>query len=419
MPNIFPFKAIKYNPDKIKNLSTVTTQPYDRITKEQQDYYYKSSESNFVRLILPYTNEKPDVYSFSSAIFKEWLNSGTLKEEPDENIYIYHQRYSLNGFEYTRRGIFALVDISNSQGKKIYPHEETQLNPINDRLNLMKSTQAFLEPIMLIYDDARDRLSVLHEEITAQPYIIKTTDEFGNEHTVWKLEDKKKIGFIQDCLFPLRTIIADGHHRFETSRLFYEQLQKTRKIKGLQCTLAVLFNSKDYGVNILPIHRCLKKEVTPSKVAGALKSEFEIKEWGSIDDPSLIEEFTEDIKIEGISRTAFGFYNNSDRKARLFIRNKAGKELVDSVFLQETILEKLYNLTWANLRNQELIEYTSSADEAIQKTATGYFKGIFLMNPPTVEQVIQIAYQRKKMPPKSTDFYPKLLSGLLMSRPSL
>lgn len=414
MPNIFPFKALRYNTDRAGNLSNLTTQPYDRITPEQQSRYYDASPYNFVRITLPRDEEQPDRYTFARNKIQQWSLDNILINEPDDGMYIYFQTYTLNGSVYTRKGIIALVDTSD-HGKKIFPHEETQKQPVQDRLNLLAATNVLTEPIMLVYEDPRRQLDGLYSETCRQKPFMSVTDEFGTAHQVWKVSDATTISYLQDYIFSYKAVIADGHHRYETARLYYEKLARSGTSLRTRSVLAALFNACDPEVKILPIHRCLNLSVPLSKVEAVLRRDFDFEGYDLCNDTEFsVQEYIEDVAVAGLSGLAIGFCAFGERRA--ILAKCRVNETPPSVYLQEKILEPLFRLSWDDLRNQRYISYTSDPREALLRTLSGEVKFSVIMNPPSVGEVIKYAGQRKMFPPKSTDFHPKLLSGLLMAK---
>lgn len=416
MPNIFPFRAVRYNTDRAGSLSNLTTQPYDRISTEQQSRYYDASPYNFVRVILPRENELPDRYAYAGDNIRQWSLDKILISEANECMYVYFQTYNLNGCVFTRKGIVSLVDISD-HGKKIQPHEEIQSHPVKDRLNLLSATNLLTEPLMLIYEDPRKQLDSLYAEACKQKPLMNVTDEFGAIHKVWKIADAGTICYLQDYLFPFKAFIADGHHRYETTRIYFEKLAQSGAKAMRRAALAALFNARDPEVRILPIHRCLNVPILLPKIERTLGDDFYFEGYDMSADPEFAAmELIEDVAVTGLSGLAFGFCSYGDGRAILARSRNTANDIPPSVYLQERILEPIFKLSWDDLRDQKYISYTSDAREALLRTLSGEVKFSIIVTPPSVAQVVRRAEQKKIFPPKSTDFHPKLLSGLLMAR---
>ena len=439
MPRIYPFRGVHFDTAKFgKDLTRVTTQPYDRIGPELQDEYYRRHENNLIRVILRREEPGRDRYQDAAATLDGWLQSGVLVRDAKPALYVYHQVYRTSQGTKTRKGLSALVQIDEPGKGKILPHEQTHTGPKIDRLNLIRAAKAHTEQVFFLYSDPEKAVNRVCDEAAKGTPDLEATDDLGETHRVWRLEDPAKIRTIQKSLEPKECIIADGHHRYETSWNFKQEwVRKGAEAAGPETpdnVLAALVNMDD-DLTIFGTHR-LCTDIPGfdlAKVLTGAKRAFDIREYpfsGDGEEKSARAEMLEDMKVEGLSKPCFGVAAKHSRAHHLFVVRdvKAAAALVkdkrsedwrslDVCLLHTLVLEGLLGVGPQQLAAEKNVEYLRSADEAVEKTrAPGPYQAAFLVNPVRLDQIRRVVRNGERFPQKTTDFYPKLLTGLLLCK---
>lgn len=434
MADILPFPGIYYNTDKVGELEAVVGPPYDVLNADEQNALYEASPYNFVRIMLNRPEAGDDAesnpYSRAGGFLNDWLASGALVEDEVPALYIYRQEFTnpADGARYTRTGLFCALKLEPYSAGVVLPHEETRTKAKQDRLNLMRATQSNPEPIFGLYEDADNVLPALLTEAleASSPFLEATTE--GDTHRVWRIDDAGLIEQIQAFLADRRVWIADGHHRYETG-LTYRDERRAEGENAQRPTpnaydylLIVLTAFNDPGIVVLPTHR-LVKNIPDSR----LQDLYLQLERYFIVEPVHPEELAERMKADvtqGVHR--FGLFM-PDKAWVLTLRDVGVMETaveghvdcwkqLDVSILQALVLDRSLGIPTASLATTPDIGYTRDWDDAITRVKSGEYQLAFLLNLPTADEVRQVASAGDKMPPKSTFFYPKLWSGLLMRK---
>lgn len=412
MAQILPFRGILYNVSKVP-VEDVLAPPYDIITPEYREELYKRSSYNIVRIDLGKEEfgdtEKENKYTRARRYLDNWLKEGILIQSEKPSLYAYEMDYEINGIQKRLLGFLCLVRLEELGKGSIYPHECTYSKPKHDRLNLLSSCKANISPIFSLYKSSGKKISTILSHISSatEPY-IKAEDENGAIHKIWQIDETEKIEIIKKELDDNAIFIADGHHRYETAFEFYRGLHKKNKsVPGNQpfdYVMMFLVNIMDEGITILPTHRLVKE------IPGNINETF--SEYFAIE--LVKDDF--DIKRRLSSRKyVFGFFKDRDEHWYL-LKYKGGNlseintELrdIDVFILHELILKKIFKITE--------ISYEMDVNLALNKIRSGEFNAAFFLNPTKVEDVEKAALSSIRMPPKSTYFYPKLLTGLVIYR---
>lgn len=415
MALVYPFRGIRYNKETIGDFQKVVTQPYDKMTPSMQDEYYRCSPFNVVRITLNLENRtNPETrYPDAGSIFLKWIAEKVLLQDSLPAMYAYYQEYAFEGQTRLQKGFISLLDLKNSESG-IIPHENTLAAPKQDRLRLMRSIEANEDLIYLLYSD--DRLTVnriMDESISGRPAEIEVKDEYGAVHRVWAITDPETLRKMQDSMRSQRLFIADGHHRFETSINFMNECrEKGWEPAGLESfdkRMVTCFNSVD-GVTILPTHRMIRDlpEFDPGTFLRKIEDHFEAEPVSSAS--ALWEKMK-----KGQRDNVFGFYPATLRKF-YFLRLRKNVEVdrrLDVSVLHSLLLERLLGIDESKLASQAHLDYMRERDLCIKLVDEGKYQAAFFLNPTTAEQMQQIASRGERMPQKSTDFFPKLLAGLI------
>ena len=428
MADILPFRALRYNSSKV-SAGEVMTQPYDKITPAMQDAYYAASPYNLVRVILGKAqdsdNERNSVYTRAAASLGEWQEKGILVRDDAPSLYVYVQRFKVpgdaSGAEFERRGFIALGRVEDYDRKVVYRHEQTLSKPKADRLNLVRATEAHTELLFLLYSDPADEIATaLRPE---GPPTVELRDEYGVLHQMWKVSDPKVVAAVQAKMADKKLIIADGHHRYETALNYRNETRE--RLKGdtnspAEYVMMTFVNMDSPGLVILPTHRVVfgLEHFSIFDLVAVLRRYFEVEDIGPI---TNIQDAMQELREAGKEHTALlavTAHSTFLLCARPEERLAPLKELsekqasLDVVQLHKVILEGILEMSEEDIRAQKHLKYIRDAAEAVDEVQKGAAQVAFLMNPVRMEQLRDIAFAGEVMPQKSTDFYPKMLSGL-------
>ena len=444
MAKIIPFKGILYNKEKIRDMKDVVAPPYDVISPPEQEELYKRHENNVVRLILGKESDSdtPDNNRYTKAkdSFDSWQKNSILIKDAFPSIYVYSQEYHLGeteGFEKKRRlGFIALSKLENFGEGKIHPHENTLAKPKEDRLKLMQHCNANFSSIFGLFSDPSKRIdSVLKDYMRHSP-LYDLVDDAGMRHTLWAIRDNKVIQIITGVMSDKQVFIADGHHRYETAINYRNEMrEKLPNFTGEELYNYVMMyftNTNSEGLSILPIHRLVSNlsNFDKKKIIKKAGEFFNIEKLSlnESDEKTVKQKLFSDMKERGKKEHIFGMYLGNDEYLLLTLkdedvldrlitnsRHPSWKKL-DVTILHTLLIEKVLGVSEKNLAEQKNITYTISGDEAIKDVKAGKYQIALFLNPTKIEEVKDVATAGEKMPQKSTFFYPKLITGLVMNK---
>jgi uncharacterized protein (DUF1015 family) len=438
MARLYPFRALRYDPSRV-NMEDVVTQPYDKITPAMQQRYYEASPYNLIRVILgkhePNDTETSNVYTRADEYLRKWRADHILAEEAEPAVYGYSQTYTVPGTSETRerRGFIALGHLYDYADKVVYRHEQTFPKHKSDRMSLFKATRTYCEQIYMLYSDPAFTAEKLIFDDSA-PADLAITDEYNVVHRVWKLTDPNLINLLLTAMADKKLIIADGHHRYETSVAYAKErsaqlqlplnqpLDEDEKLSPghlpkpafPEAAMMMTFVNMDApGITILPTHRVvhgLPNFSSPDFITKA-SAFFEIKELPTPDLAAL----NATPGTAFLAATGDGNYLLTPKAEAIAeaLKNISPRQRqLDVVQLHSIILDKLLGLDQETITRLGNVRYIREADEAISLVTSGDADVAFLIKPITLDQLRDISLSGDVMPQKSTDFYPKLLSGL-------
>jgi len=419
-------------------MEEVITEPYDRIPPFLQEEYYNRNPYNVVRIILgkeddPEHPEK-DKYKRAKIYLDQWEKEGILVREDQEALYLYKQEFQVRNEKKMRMGLIARVKLEEFSTRKVLPHEKTFPKHKVDRLNLLKATNTNTGQIFLLYNDDNGNVSEAIKGAMANAELgAEVRDEDNFRHILWIIKDKDDIQRIQSAMADKVLIIADGHHRYETS-LNYQKFQTEglSEIKGTESfnyIMMTLFRLDDPGLTILPTYRLVKglDKLSGQRFNELLSANFEISEidWPDTSDREAIGKVQEKI-LSGIH--AFGAFIPSLNKAFILrlksedildreISDDKSKEwkYLDVAILHSLIIDRLEALSSEPFSLENNVSYIRNLEEGIEQTVKGEFQLLFLLKPVSLFQIREVVENGELMPQKSTDFFPKLKSGLVMN----
>ncbi len=445
MAVISPFRAWRYDPQRVP-VQQVVTQPYDKITPAMQEHYYQASPYNLVRIILgkrlPADGETENVYTRAAASFQNWRQTGVLRRDPEPSLYRYSQTFKTPGSvpgiqaQAERRGFIGLGRIEDYSAGVVFRHEQTLAKPKADRLELLRANRAHFGQIFMLYSGAGKVDSLLDSSVAPdRPPDIEVTDEYEVVHRVWKISDAAVIASVQQEMRDRKLIIADGHHRYETALAYRkERLSAADTGTGLPApydSVMMTFVDMDQpvkdqpeknrpGLVILPTHRLVFG--LPSFSAANFQAEarkfFNLEEVDAGIDAARATAILQQAGHAGTAlltvtaERAFLLHTPKAIGTRLFGNLSLRQQALDVVQLHKCLLEGVLKISEESIRNQDNVSYCREAAEALSQVQSGKVQAAFLMNPVRIEQVRNIAFAGEVLPQKSTDFYPKLLSGL-------
>ena len=425
MAEIFAFPALRYDSEKVR-LGDVVTQPYDKISPEMQDKYYQASPHNLVRIILgrPEGPETPtnNRYTYAAECLKEWRKTGILAQDPP-SIYAYSQRFAVPGSsqQVERRGFIAAGRIHDYSENVIYRHEQTLAKPKSDRLNLLRATHAHFGQIFMLYSDPAQTIDSLLFGDDRHEW-QEVTDEYGVLHRLRRISNPATLNIVRTEMADRKMIIADGHHRYETALNFRTEAGNGNQALRDNAAKAMMtfVNMDSPGLVILPTHRVVfgLPDFEPSSLLKGARELYEVRQLGNIGGQEAVKMLRDSASkaISFLAATKGGSYLLAAKHAtsdRLSTEFSPRLRKLDVVHLHSLLLEKVLGITRQQIIDQQHIRYLRDAEEALNLVKTDPEVNVtFLMNPVSIEQVREIAFAGEVLPQKSTDFYPKLLSGL-------
>ena len=418
--DIKPIDAIVYNQDKV-NINEVIAPPYDVITSDLQENLYKKSPYNIVRLILTKGDNR---YEDAKKFFEKWLNEGILIHTKKPCIFYLVQKYTTeNGKKIERKGFIAKNKIEKFESKKVLPHEFTMGGPKEDRLKLTKSCEANFSQIFLVYNDPEKQIEnkIASKYLSKKPF-IDTIDDNGVQNIVYLIDDEDDIKVFQDTLADKSTLIADGHHRYETA-MAYSEISDSPEA---QYVMSYFTNANDENLVIFPTHRIITKFIEPYILIEAVKKYFDLEEFNfnSTNKAKVKEQFVAAIEESNKKVISMGLYMKNVNKFYLLKLKNGMTDLVDApevlkkldlTVLHDLIITKELGYSAQEQMAQNGIKYIKQEFEAFDMVDAGKAEASFIMAYPKMKDILDISSQGYRMPQKSTYFYPKLLSGVVIN----
>jgi uncharacterized protein (DUF1015 family) len=439
MADIQPFRAFRFDPRRVA-LQNVLTQPYDKITPAMQERYYGASPYNLIAVekgrVSPDDSVENSVYTRAAAKLREWIAEKIVVQDGEPSIYVYSQEFLVPGTKTrrTRIGFIALVRLQDYADGVVFRHERTLSAPKADRIELLRQMRAQTGQLFLLYDDPSLQIDRSLEEASRAAEPLEMTDEYGVIHRLWPVSDAGFIERVRSAMAPQKLIIADGHHRYETAlhlrNEFRERQGKIDPIAASEFAMATFVNTHSAGLVILPTHRLVGNlaNFDFERFRKDLQPYFDWYSYPFENDRARAAahaEFVRDLSGHH-GRRAIGVYPWAAEGARAFylfmLRREADLESLlpdqtesqrglDVVLLHRLILEKGLGITAEAVASEKNITYEREMDTALAAVDSGKAQIAFLLNPVRIEQVAEIALGGDVLPQKSTDFYPKLLSG--------
>ena len=414
MPKIYPFKGWRYNPNIVNDLSKVVSPPYDVISENDQRKLYDLSPYNFVRIILN-NNPLPNKYADSARMLSEWKTKNIIQQDDNELFYLLSQSFNHGVGKVNRIGFISKLQIS-PLGEKILPHEQTISKHINDRYELMKSTDTNTGQIFMSYRDEKKIVEgIAKDHKNKEPIIDINID--GTEYKIWPLNDNNEIDSIKEMMKDKKVIIADGHHRYKTALQYAQDYPEKY---GSDKVMVTFVNAYNKGMNVLPTHRIVhNKQNSKNNLLDKISHVFTVKESSSVEDLLLQMKQSDKPNIINI-----GMISNSKNCYLLSYNGRKNwdknlsdaSQSLDVNILHNFILKSGCGIDTNNQNDLNNISYIRGNESPLDLINTiQEFDYIFLLNSPNLDHIFEVAESGETMPQKSTYFFPKVYSGLIFA----
>jgi uncharacterized protein (DUF1015 family) len=444
MAQVFPFRAFRYNP-AFAPFERVLTQPYDKISPAMQEKYYAADPYNLITIekgrAFPGDTPQDNVYTRAAAAIEDWIRNKVVQQDPAPSFYAYSQEYTVPGTEdrRTRHGFIGLGKLEEYSAGVVFRHEHTLSGPKADRLELLRHTKTHTGQLFMLYSDPQRRIDAILSEVqTSSTPATELRDEYDVVHRLWVISGTQRVAAIQQTMEDQKLVIADGHHRYETA-LNYRNECRARAGKSdpeapFECGMMTFVNARSEGLTILPTHRVAAHihDFSWTAVRRHLEPWFAAEAF-PFDDEGKKAEARKNFLARLASakaKRAIGVYPAEPQKRAFYVLTlREGANLaqllpnvspqqreLDVVLLHEGILEPALGITPQAVTAEAHLTYERETTAALEAVDSGRAQISFLLNPCDVEQVMKIATAGQVLPQKSTDFFPKLLSGITMFR---
>jgi uncharacterized protein (DUF1015 family) len=414
MADIRPFRGWHYNPAKVRDLSQAITQPYDKISKELQQTYLARHPNSFVNLILP---AAPDPYAYSATTFKLWSSQLVLIRDPHPAIYVLHQDFEIGGQKKTRKSFVAAIRADEFEKGTVLPHERTLSKPKADRLSLLRATRMDYEQIFMLYDDPS---GIIERALTptGEP-IMKATDDYGVVQKLWPITDPAKLAIVRRELADKVMLIADGHHRYETALNFRQEMERAGRVPedaALRFKSTAFVNLSDPGLVILPTHRLIYGLSGPkwNDIVATIGKWFETRAIKDAEvEAELAKAGTDHVFVLHVGKNRSWVLRLTDKAAveQVIKDNSEDYRDLDVAILHSLLIENVLGIKVADIEDH--VAYERDLAETLAKVDSFKYQAALIINPTRADQVQKVAAHGERMPQKSTDFYPKFVSGLV------
>jgi uncharacterized protein (DUF1015 family) len=408
LARIFPFQAYRYSPSA-GDIGHLITQPYDKISPSMRSRYLSLSPYNLVRIILGERrdgdNESDNVYTRAAAYFQDWIAKGVLLQDDSPGFYVYFQDFTVEdtGERLTRKGVIGLGAVEDYSAQVVHRHEQTLSGPKKDRLEVLKHTCAHFGQIFMLYPDPERAIDRILDEVARGNPDVDVTDEYGARHRLWRVSALARIEEIQRLMADKKLLIADGHHRYETALNFRNANPGLGDAGKVMMTFVNMYSD---GLKILATHRVLRNlnGFDFRRFLETARGSFDVREFETAEQLRHALDQIDAGKVRiGVLPSTGGFF---------LLEAPRETGAIDVRILHENILGRMLGISEEAVRDERHISYVRGFDPAIAAVNDGDAQVAFLLQPTPIQQVADVAFSGGVMPQKSTDFYPKLLTGL-------
>jgi uncharacterized protein (DUF1015 family) len=442
MAQVFPFRAFRYNP-ALAPFERVLTQPYDKISPAMQEKYYAADPHNLIAIekgrAFPTDTPPDNVYTRAAAAIEDWIRNNIVQQDPAPSFYAYSQEYAAPGSDErrTRHGFIGAGKLEEYSAGVVFRHEHTLSGPKADRLELLRHTKTHTGQLFMLYSDPQRRIDAILSEVeTSSAPATELRDEYDVIHRLWVISDPQRVAAIQHAMKEQKLVIADGHHRYETALNYRNECRaRVGKIEPdapFERVMMTFINTRGEGLTILPTHRVAAHihDFSWTAVRRHLEPWFGAEAFPFSDEGKKAEARKKFLARLASAKRAIGVYPAEPQKHAFYLLTlREGANLaqllpnvsplqreLDVVLLHEGILEPALGITPQAVTAEAHLTYERETIAALDAVDSGRAQISFLLNPCAVEQVMSVATAGEVLPQKSTDFFPKLLSGITMYR---
>jgi len=441
MADICPFRAHRYNTERV-DPAKVLTQPYDKITPEMAQRYAAASPYNLIPVekgtTLPSDTPENNVYTRAARALQDWIAQGVIVQDSSPSLYAYFQDYAVPGSaaRQVRKGFIGLGRMEDYSAGVVFRHEQTLSGPKADRLDLLRHTRTHTGQLFMLYSDPARLADAVLEAAAREPSEVQLRDEYGVVHQLWRIEQTAAIETVVRALADKKLVIADGHHRYETAMAYRDQCRaragRTDAQAPYEKTMMTFFNTASEGLIILPTHRVVGNVSGFSfeKFRAALAGIFDLHPYPFADESvrhQVQQQFLHDLSTQAKGPRAIGVYAGGKAYYLLVLNSQAdlssllpgvsaSQRQLDVVLLHRLVLEGGLKITAEAVKAEKNLTYEREAGGAIAAVDQGQAQISFLLSAVSVDTVVSMAIAGEVLPQKSTDFFPKLMSGIAMYR---
>jgi len=449
MAQVHPFQAFRYNPQRVP-FERVLTQPYDKISAAMQDNYYAADPHNLISVekgrTFPDDSPQNNVYTRAAARLENWIRETIVAQDPAPSFYAYAQEFTVpgTGVQSIRRGFIGAGKLEDYSAGIVFRHEHTLSGPKADRLELLRHTRMHTGQLFMLYSDPQQRIDAILKDAESSVPATTLHDEYGVVHRLRVIADPDRTAAIKSAMEEQKLVIADGHHRYETALTYRKERRLTAggvhpsapyAEAPYDFAMMTFVNTCSEGLTILPTHRLAANlhDFSWSEARRYLEPWFEAQAFPFADDGQKAEAQSKFLAQlhQARGQRAIGVYPTAEHSKRAYyvLTLRRGADLtqllhsvsplqreLDVVLLHDGILEPAFGITLQSVTAERNLSYEREAPAALDAVDRGAAQIAFLLNPVDVDQVMHIATSGEVMPQKSTDFYPKLLSGIAMYR---
>ena len=444
MAQVFPFRAFRYNP-ALAPFERVLTQPYDKISPAMQEKYYAADAHNLIAIekgrVFPSDTPLDNVYTRAATAIEDWIRNNIVQQDPAPSFYAYSQEYTVPGTEErrTRRGFIGAGKLEEYSAGIVFRHEHTLFGPKADRLELLRHTKTHTGQLFMLYSDPQRRIDAILSEVeTSSAPATELRDEYDVVHRLWIVSDPQRVAVIQQAMEDQKLVIADGHHRYETALNYRNECRaRAGRIEAdapFERAMMTFINTRSEGLTILPTHRVAAHihDFSWTAVRRHLEPWFAAEAFPIADEGKKAEARKNFLALlaSAKAKRAIGVYPAEPHKRTLYLLTlREGANIaqllpnvsplqrdLDVVLLHEGILEPALGITPQAVTAEAHLTYERETAAALEAVDSGRAQISFLLNPCGIEQVMRVATAGEVLPQKSTDFFPKLLSGITMYR---
>ncbi|HTI13351.1 MAG TPA: DUF1015 domain-containing protein [Dictyobacter sp.] len=432
MADVQPLRGLRYDLEKVKDLTEVITPPFDVISPAAQQRYYERNPYNIIRLELGKESSTDDdlnnVYTRAATTFAEWRLQNVLRQEAQPAYYFYQQRFSYEGKEYTRTSLLARVRLEPWSSRVVLPHENTRKKDKEDRLNLLRACSSNFSPIMSMYDDPQGRIRKLLQQYAQHPE-VQIRDEVGEEHILHPVTDEQQLQLIRDFFAERQIYIADGHHRYTTALNYRDEVHQQRQdmdpMDGVNFVMMALIDIDDPGMLVLPTHRLLSD--LPTERLQTLTLSHLSEHFTVLEMPATATKEELQRRLAQAGEQAPSFVVKTAERTLLLSIDDAGQQRMqasghsdawnklDVAIVQKLLFENVLGITEEDVAAGRYIRYSHETEQTLQALQNGEAQAVILLNGIPFQQVRDVAIADDRMPQKSTYLYPKLISGLVIN----